>query len=102
MGARAYVELLDDRRIGFPAVRAECSYQAPLAFGDSAKIEMRVAELGDKSVTFGYRIWRLDEAGSTAPVLAAEGQTICAVVDLEAFRAVPIPDDLRELFASLR
>src|SRR5262249_28097750 len=51
MGARAYSDLIDRRNIGFPAVRAECEFSAPLRFGDSAEIELTVAKLGGKSIT---------------------------------------------------
>ena len=58
VGARAYAELIDRDRVGFPAVRAECAFTAPLRFGDTAEIEVTVARLGGKSITFRYRIFR--------------------------------------------
>ena len=81
MGARAYVTLLDERRVGFPAVRAEADYKSPLRFGDTAEIEVSIPRLGGKSITFRYRIYRA--ATPQAPrVLSAEGTVVCAVVDL--------------------
>ena len=100
MGARAYVDLLDRRRVGFPAVRAEADYKAPLRFGDSADIELSVSRLGTKSITFRYRVFRADEPGLPR-ILAAEGQVVCAVTDLTRFVAVPVPDDVREMIADL-
>ncbi|MCG8425659.1 MAG: acyl-CoA thioesterase [Proteobacteria bacterium] len=131
LGARGYVELLDEARIGFPAVRSECDYRAPLRFGDIMDIEMSVDRLGGRSIVFRYRVYRRDpsaqggppssgqqdsgegradrpsgtgrDGGSSAPearsgrVLAAEGTTVCAVVDLESFRAVVVPALVREL-----
>ena len=35
--ARAYRDLLDHDRVGFPAVRAECDFKAPLRFGDDGR-----------------------------------------------------------------
>lgn len=100
MGARAYVELLDQERIGFPAVRAECDYRAPLRFGDTAEIELRVVKLGRTSVTFGYRIFRAAE-GVKPRLLAAEGSSVSAVVDLSRFAAVEPPARVRALLAEL-
>ncbi len=40
IGSRAYVELLDQDRIGFPAVRAECDFKSPLRFGDTMAIHL--------------------------------------------------------------
>ena len=49
IGGRAYVDLLDKDRVGFPAVRAEAEYRAPLKFGDTAEIELTVERLGKTS-----------------------------------------------------
>ena len=89
LGARAYVELLDRDRVGFPAVRAECDYALPLRFGDTIDIELSVARLGRTSITFHYRVFR---AGEPERTLCADGQVVCAVVDLARFVAVPTPD----------
>jgi 4-hydroxybenzoyl-CoA thioesterase len=98
MGARAYVDLLDRDRIGFPAVSSRCDFKAPLRFGDTVEIELTVERLGEKSITFAYRVWKGDHS---AGQLAAEGQTVCAVVDLSAFRAIAIPDRLRPMLDEL-
>jgi 4-hydroxybenzoyl-CoA thioesterase len=100
MGARAYVDLLDHRHVGFPAVRAEADYKHPLRFGDTADIELTVARLGGKSITFRYRVWRAEEPGLPR-VLAAEGQVVCAVTDLTRFVAIPVPDDVAGMIADL-
>ena len=100
IGARAYLDILDRRRIGFPAVRAEADYQSPLRFGDTAEIELTVPRLGGKSITFRYRVFRAAEPPA-ARVLAAEGQVVCAVTDLTRFVAVPVPDDVRALLDDL-
>lgn len=103
LGARAYVSLLDDDRLGFPAVRAECDYRAPLRFGDVAEVELRVIKLGRTSVTFGYRVYRAAETGEVEQprLLVAEGSTVSAIVDLSRFAAVEPPDKVRELLAGL-
>jgi 4-hydroxybenzoyl-CoA thioesterase len=99
LGARAYVELLDRDRVGFPAVHADCDFKSPLRFGDTADIELTVTRLGDTSVTFQYRVFRGNPDGDA--VLCAQGTVVCAVVDLTRFRAVAPPAAVRELLASL-
>jgi 4-hydroxybenzoyl-CoA thioesterase len=94
MGPRAYVELLDRDRVGFPAVHAEADYKAPLRFGDTAEVAVSVARLGATSITFRYRV-RRDE------VECAVGTVVCAVVDLDAFAARPVPPAIRDLVADL-
>jgi 4-hydroxybenzoyl-CoA thioesterase len=102
MGQRVYVDLLDRERIGFPAVSSQCDFRAPLRFGDTVEVELAVDRLGDKSISFRYRIWKAADGDRAADQLAAEGQTVCAVVDLTAFRAIAIPERLRSTFEELR
>ena len=92
MGPRAYVDLLDRKRIGFPSVACECQFRSPLKFGDMVYAEMVAKEIGEKSITFGYCLYRMEEDGTK--VLAAEGSNTCAVVDLNKFKAIPIPKEL--------
>jgi 4-hydroxybenzoyl-CoA thioesterase len=94
MGARAYVELLDRDRIGFPAVHAEADYRGPLRFGDTADISLTVTRLGTTSITFGYRV-------SSDDRLCAVGAVVCAVVNLTDFRPCPIPSSVHALVADL-
>jgi 4-hydroxybenzoyl-CoA thioesterase len=100
LGARAYVELIDGERVGFPAVHADCDFRGPLRFGDDAEIELAVARLGATSVTFRYRVHRAAGAGGER-ALAADGKVVCAVTDLARMVAVPIPPRVRELLSDL-
>ena len=100
IGPRAYSELIDRDRIGFPAVRAECEFKSPLRFGDSAEIDVTVKKLGEKSITFRYRVSRAPEAGRER-TLCAEGLVVCAVVDLAKFVAIPVPERVVLLLADL-
>jgi acyl-CoA thioesterase FadM len=92
--------LIDVDRVGFPAVRAECDFQAPLRFGDTAEIEVTIARLGSKSITFRYRVHRAaDERPRT---LCAEGKVVTAVVDLARFVAIAVPERVVAMLADLR
>lgn len=95
LGARAYAELLDRDRIGFPAVHASCDFKAPLRFGDTADVEVTIRKLGGKSITFHYEVRRDDGT------LCAEGQVVAAVVDLARFVAVEVPERVVALLADL-
>jgi 4-hydroxybenzoyl-CoA thioesterase len=100
IGPRAYAELIDRDRVGFPAVRAECEFKGPLRFGDTAEIEVSVTRLGAKSITFRYHVWRAaDEVRERA--LSAEGLVVCAVVDLAKFVAIPVPERVVQLLSDL-
>ncbi len=108
IGPRAYSELIDRDRVGFPAVRAECDFKAPLKFGDSAEIEITVPRLGAKSITFRYRVFRSADGETTPPTtddrerrLCADGTVICAVVDLARFVAMPVPERVVQMLSDL-
>jgi 4-hydroxybenzoyl-CoA thioesterase len=101
IGPRAYSELLDKDRVGFPSVRAECEFHAPLRFGDTAEIEVTVARLGSRSITFRYRIYRSAEPDARPRTLSAEGLVVCAVVDLAKFVAIAVPDRVTQMLADL-
>ncbi len=96
LGPHAYNDLIAKDRVGFPAVHAECDFLAPLRFGDVAEIELSVAKLGGKSLTFHYRIARVDPRTP-----CADGRVVCAVVDLARFVAVPVPERVITLLADL-
>jgi 4-hydroxybenzoyl-CoA thioesterase len=100
IGPQAYSDIIDRDRIGFPAVRAECDFKAPLKFGDTAEIEVTIPRLGTKSITFRYRIFRAAVTPGTR-VQCAEGQVVCAVVDLAKFAAVAIPERVTEMLRDL-
>jgi 4-hydroxybenzoyl-CoA thioesterase len=117
MGSQAYAALIDRDRIGFPAVRAECSFEAPLRFGDLAEIELAISRMGTKSITFVYRVYRgaspgfagarsnaehCEESIDARPrTLCAQGQVVCAVVDLARFVAVAIPERVADMLRDL-
>ena len=108
IGARAYAELIDRDKVGFPAVRAECDFKAPLRFGDTCEIVVTVPQFGKKSITFGYRVFRVAEGESTPHVtddrervLCASGTVVCAVVDLARFVAMPVPERVVAMLSDL-
>lgn len=96
IGPKAYSELIDRDRIGFPAVKAECEFTSPLRFGDTAEISVTVSRLGARSITFRYRIYKQEPR-----TLAAEGSVVCAVVDLARFVATPVPERVVAMLADL-
>src|SRR5271169_4754009 len=85
-----YVRLVRDRKVGVPAVHVECDFKHPLRYGDVARIETTVERLGRSSVSFRYAISRASDKTAVASVLH-----VCAVSDLVALKAIPIPDDVR-------
>jgi 4-hydroxybenzoyl-CoA thioesterase len=88
-----YRELIEDRRVGFPAVKAETEFTSPMRFGDDVAFEVSVERVGGASVVFAYTA-----TNRTSGRAAAAGRITCACVDLATFRPMPVPDDLRSAF----
>ena len=90
------VDVIGTEKLGFPSVRAEVDFKAPLRFGDIADIEVTVERIGKKSVACVYRLTRL----STGEVCAL-GKVTVASVSMTDFKAIEIPAKYRKLFESV-
>ena len=87
-----YVRLINERKIGLPAVHVESDFISPLRYGDVARIEVNAVRVGRSSCAFRHTMSRKDDGAQVAVVLH-----VCAAVELETMRAIPLPDDMRTL-----
>lgn len=55
-----YAELGNEPRMNLPRVHVEADYKAELRFDDEVDCSVRVASVGRSSVTYEYRVLRLD------------------------------------------
>ena len=78
-------------------VRQGLSFRKPLTLSpEPVVVETSVVHVGASAYTFAYRI--LDEHGD----LAADGDTVLAVVDITTGRAVRMPDELRSALLAVK
>ena len=89
-----YARVLDDWKVGFPAVKAEVEFRQPLSYGDAVDVEVTIDHIGKSSLVTRYRVRK---QGSEE--LVAEGTVTTVTVDMDSFRPCPMPDRLREVFA---
>jgi 4-hydroxybenzoyl-CoA thioesterase len=87
-----YAHLTMVRGVGFPSVRVEVDYRAPLRYGDVALIDVEVERLGNRSVALRYELTR---AGDGVP--SATVRQVVVVSRLDALASVDMPDDVRAL-----
>ena len=87
-----YARLILQRRVGLPAVALTSEFVAPLRYGDSARVELGVSRLGNRSLTLEYRFRR----GSDGEACATISHTVVCT-DLDALASRDMPVDLREL-----
>jgi acyl-CoA thioester hydrolase len=82
-------------RPGVILARAEVDYLRPVRFGDAIEVRIFLAAVGRTSFTYDYEI--VDDRGGTV----ARARSVQVMYDYAAARPVPIPEDLRALFATL-
>ena len=80
-------------QVGWPRVHVGFDYKKPLRFEDEIEIHLLVARLRSKSITYKFRITKLNGG---QPELAATGEMIVVCVSLTndgAMKACMIPKD---------
>ena len=91
----SYQRLMADERIGFPTINVQAEFFKPLVYGDVAEVLVSVSRVGRSSVTFEYSARRTSDG-----VLCARSTQVQVAMDLDARRAVPLPDKYRQAFES--
>lgn len=86
-----YAAVLNERRVGFPAVQIACEFKRPATFGEMVDLEVFLSRLGERSATFEYRVRRDGALLVTASVKVA-------AMDLDRFVSAEIPADIRAAF----
>ena len=92
-----YVGLIMKRRVGFPAVHLTADWKAPLRYGDVARIETSVVNIGTTSATLRYVLTRMSDG-----VHAATIEHVVVASSLDTMTKQPIPDDCRALLETHR
>jgi 4-hydroxybenzoyl-CoA thioesterase len=83
-----FQEMHLERRIGFPIVRTGCEFFRPVHLGDTLVLELGIARLGRSSIEFRVR----GSVGGNEKFVARHK---VALVSLDSFRPLAIPDDMR-------
>lgn len=83
------------QHVGWPRVAAKCEYKAPLRFEDEAEIHVLVKEKRDKSVTYQFRISRVENEKRIESALG-EITAVCVAWDEQSgkMKAVSIPEEI--------
>ncbi len=91
------VQMIDDGwHLSWPRVHVSCDYQGVARFEDELEIDVRLAKLGTKSVTYAITINNKDQAIASGRVVAV----CCRVKVGEPLESTPIPGPLAEQLAN--
>jgi YbgC/YbaW family acyl-CoA thioester hydrolase len=80
-----------DRGYSLPRVHVEADYVAPLGFDDEIDVEVRIARIGESSITFDFRVIKIESGAD-----AARGRIVGVCVEVNQGKSTPIPTDIRE------
>lgn len=89
-------EVMKEMNLAFPRVDAKCTYESPLHFGDEAETELSLSRISDRSVSIDFEIRNVTEGKR-----AAHGSMTLVCVDTRSWKAVSIPQGIREMFSSM-
>lgn len=81
-------ELYGERKLAFPVVATSSEFMRPCRLGDLLRLELAVAKLGRSSIELAIR-------GSVGGEECLRARHKMAMISLETYRAVAIPDELR-------
>jgi 4-hydroxybenzoyl-CoA thioesterase/acyl-CoA thioester hydrolase len=76
-------------KISWPRVSAKCDFQAAARFEDLLEIEVRIARIGERSVTYAHRFLRAGQ-----PLASGEVTSVCCRIrEGSPPESMPIPAD---------
>jgi 4-hydroxybenzoyl-CoA thioesterase len=87
-----FQEMHLERRIGFPIVNTGCEFFRPAHLGDTLRLELAIGKLGRSSIEFVIH-------GAVAGEEKFRARHKVAMVSLDTFRPLPIPDEMRTKMA---
>lgn len=88
-----YPRLLHDDKLGFPAVKLEAEFFAPVRYGDEPLVHLGILRLGTGSVEFGF--W-MTKDGDSRPLCRA--RVLTATVDMGTMQKCALPAAWRQRF----
>jgi 4-hydroxybenzoyl-CoA thioesterase len=91
---RPYPEVIA-QGVGFPTVKLEVEYLAPVRFGDRVEMGVAIEKIGRTSLHVRYE-------GRVGQDLRFHARNVVVCVDMKMFAPRPIPDDLRAAFETQR
>ena len=94
---RPYHLILNEDRVGFPAVHIECDFKRPVTFGDPMEIRVGVKRIGHRSVVFRYEVAHRE----TGEVHCAADITK-AIVDMDSWKPTAPSAQVLEWLESIR
>ena len=81
----------DDIHVGWPRVSAACEYSGPVKFEDEIELRLRVARVGDKSLSYEVDFMVNGKRAALGKVTSE-----CCAIDDGELKSISIPPAIRE------
>ena len=94
-GIAYYPKLMREDLLGFPAVKIEAEFFAPVTYGDEPDVHLGVLAMGESSVTFGFWMTVGDE-----PRPRCRARITTAAVHMTQRTKQALPGDWRAKFSA--
>lgn len=89
-----YSEVFDRLNIWLPRVQIHFNFRKPLVLDDLVEVSAYIGRFGTTSLTLQFEVHKKGE-----PDLVADGHVVLACVDREAFKPIPVPEEIRRALA---
>lgn len=89
-----FSKLMEEEKITAPLLEAFCQFKSPLRFEDQVEVHSEVSEIKNK-------VFRIEHTFKKNSETVASGYEVRAWVSMaEGFKAIPIPDEVRDKIKS--
>ncbi|ABM57349.1 acyl-CoA thioesterase [Verminephrobacter eiseniae] len=89
-----FASFIGHRRLGLPIVKLNCEFISPSHHGDTLTLQLRVAKLGQRSIT-------LDLEGHVDMIMRLRCQQVLVFTSLDTEKSTPMPDDVGDALRAL-
>ena len=89
-----YHRMIEEERLGFPAVSDSTEFIKPIKYGDILEIMVYVSHVGKSSITFKFRVHEKE----SRELLVRSSQTKVAV-NMDTWEPVQIPEKYHAIFS---
>jgi 4-hydroxybenzoyl-CoA thioesterase len=87
-----YADVLHKQNLSLPTVHLESDFRRKMRYGDQINVEVRVINIGQTSITWEYKGYRLTNGEE---VLVVEGLNVTVCVRTDTFEKTGVPEWLK-------
>ena len=80
----------DGKHIGWPRVSTSCEFFAPARFEDQLQMAVRIAKMGEKSIS-----WEIEFSRDGTRLALGKATTVCCIWRNEGLKSIAIPPEIR-------